>query len=87
MSSKSDKKDWPCQWCLRWTCNIKGGYEVACPAEREEPLPDNINEYLVKGYNVANDKSWIICFACGKTSYNTNDVENLWCGYCHKFHN
>lgn len=28
----------------------------------------------------------IECLDCGKTSYNTNDVKQRYCGYCHKFH-
>ena len=29
-----------CQWCHRFTCKAKGGYENPCPAERGEPLPE-----------------------------------------------
>lgn len=94
---------WPCQWCMRWTCELKGGSEVACPVERGEALPDELKESksvlkrvaIQKGesmpqdlsYEVAEDKSWIKCLNCGKTSYNTMDVEHLYCGHCHRFHN
>ena len=37
-------------------------------------------------YEVAEDKSWIKCMKCGKTSYNTMDVKHLYCGSCRKFH-
>lgn len=37
-------------------------------------------------YEIAEDKSWIKCLECGKTSYSSGDVENLYCGHCHKFH-
>lgn len=28
----------------------------------------------------------IFCFSCKKASYNANDIENRYCGFCHKFH-
>ncbi len=28
----------------------------------------------------------IKCLKCKRTSYNENDIEQLYCGYCHKFH-
>ena len=28
----------------------------------------------------------IVCPVCGKRSHNPNDVENRYCGHCHKFH-
>lgn len=28
----------------------------------------------------------IRCITCGLTSFHLNDVENLYCGYCKKFH-
>lgn len=28
----------------------------------------------------------IICGTCKKTSYNPGDIENKYCGHCHKFH-
>ena len=28
----------------------------------------------------------ITCLTCGRTSYHPKDVENKYCGYCHKFH-
>jgi hypothetical protein len=27
----------------------------------------------------------ITCLVCGRTSYNPNDVEMLWCANCNKF--
>lgn len=27
----------------------------------------------------------ITCHLCGMTSYNPNDVENVYCGNCHRF--
>lgn len=28
----------------------------------------------------------ITCMTCGKTSYNSNDIEKRYCGFCNKFH-
>jgi ribosomal protein S27AE len=28
----------------------------------------------------------ITCLTCGRTSFNSNDVENKYCGHCHVFH-
>lgn len=28
----------------------------------------------------------ITCLTCGKTSYNSNDIEQKYCGCCYKFH-
>ncbi len=28
----------------------------------------------------------IKCNTCNRTSYNSNDVNYKYCGYCHKFH-
>jgi hypothetical protein len=28
----------------------------------------------------------ITCLVCGLTSWNANDVENRYCGFCHRFH-
>lgn len=32
------------------------------------------------------DQLWIRCKICGLRSFNRNDVENRYCGFCHKFH-
>lgn len=29
---------------------------------------------------------WIRCLVCGLGSYNPNDIEQKYCGYCHVFH-
>lgn len=28
----------------------------------------------------------IRCLLCGRTSWNPNDVDELYCGHCHRFH-
>jgi hypothetical protein len=37
-------------------------------------------------YTIADDRRSITCHRCGRTSYNFNDVANLYCGHCHRFH-
>ena len=40
-------------------------------------------------YEIGADASglrWIKCFLCGLVSYNANDVEQLYCGCCGRFH-
>lgn len=31
-------------------------------------------------------ESSIICLCCGVRSFNPNDIENKYCGYCHQYH-
>lgn len=33
-----------------------------------------------------NKETGIKCLRCGRTSWSPPDVENKYCGYCHKFH-
>lgn len=33
-----------------------------------------------------NNRPAIKCLTCQMISFNTNDIEQLYCGYCHKFH-
>lgn len=35
---------------------------------------------------IALDGKSIMCFKCGKRSYNPADVHNKYCGNCHEFH-
>lgn len=37
-------------------------------------------------YEIVDNGLGIKCLACGMISYNSNDVANLYCGNCHKFH-
>lgn len=37
-------------------------------------------------HRVSNDKSSILCLLCGMWSWHPEDVSNLYCGKCHKFH-
>jgi hypothetical protein len=34
-------------------------------------------------YKISEDRSSITCFACGRTSFNPNDVKMRYCGFCH----
>jgi len=37
-------------------------------------------------YTIQKDRAAITCHFCHKTSYNKNDVEQLYCGHCKIFH-
>jgi len=39
-------------------------------------------------YDIGETKGikWIRCNACGRISYNVNDIEHKYCGHCHVFH-
>ncbi len=37
-------------------------------------------------YTLSPDGASITCRRCGKTSHNLNDVRQLYCGWCHTFH-
>lgn len=39
-----------------------------------------------KKYRISDDGKSITCLHCGMKSFNINDVNNLYCGRCHKFH-
>jgi hypothetical protein len=43
---------------------------------------------LAATYRIGKDGElrWIECLICGLRSYNPNDVEHLYCGNCHQFH-
>lgn len=36
-------------------------------------------------YAIGADGKSITCHTCGRTSHHLKDVENLYCGFCHKF--
>jgi len=38
------------------------------------------------GYRIEDDGKSIVCLDCDMKSWNRNDVEKLYCGNCHKFH-
>jgi hypothetical protein len=40
---------------------------------------------MSRPYTIAEDGKSITCHACGRTSYNMNDVANCYCGNCHVF--
>lgn len=50
----------------------------------EAELNDEGISRLVSGYSIAENS--ITCLRCGMTSQNPSDVENLYCGHCHVFH-
>ncbi len=54
--------------------------------------PSNTDDCKVRSprYTLLTDANLEIigirCLTCWKVSYNPNDVANLYCGFCHKFH-
>lgn len=46
----------------------------------DEPIFDG------KRYKIVSDGRAITCLVCGKTSHNSNDVAQRYCGHCHVFH-
>lgn len=54
--------------------------------ERYKDLVPNYHNYrYILGVDLEDD-TFIQCNTCGKKSYNINDIENRYCGYCNKFH-
>lgn len=41
---------------------------------------------VIDTFTISTDGKSITCKRCNKTSYNTNDVEQHYCGFCHVFH-
>lgn len=41
---------------------------------------------LIETFTVSADGKSITCKRCKRTSYNSNDVERHYCGFCHVFH-
>jgi len=52
-------------------------------ARNEWRLPASV---LGPSYVLVDGGKAIKCLVCGRTSYNPNDVVNLYCGHCHTFH-
>lgn len=40
----------------------------------------------MKTYIILDNGKAIKCLECDKVSYHPDDVANLYCGFCHKFH-
>jgi hypothetical protein len=41
---------------------------------------------ITKTYEISANGDSIKCLECGMTSWSRGDVENLYCGNCHEFH-
>jgi hypothetical protein len=67
-------KEWPQghRWSSDWE-------DVTCQSclKGKEPIDT---------YVIAPDGKSITCKRCGRTSYNSGDVEQRWCEYCHVSH-
>ncbi|MCE7980320.1 MAG: hypothetical protein DYG89_03950 [Caldilinea sp. CFX5] len=59
---------------------------------QQQGLPATAALYLAAApapqttYTLAADGNSITCRQCNYTSHNINDIQNRYCGYCHKFH-
>jgi ribosomal protein S27AE len=40
----------------------------------------------IVSYKIGENNSYILCYRCGKMSFNPDDVKNVYCGNCHIFH-
>lgn len=51
-----------------------------------------MREAFGKSYQIAHEvtptglRTAIVCLYCGKASYNRHDIEQKYCGACHRFH-
>ena len=56
--------------------------------ERLQLITQVLGERAQAGYALGQDErgASITCLACGRTSYNANDVAQRYCGNCHVFH-
>jgi len=55
--------------------------------ERDKVIEGVLNAmYGPVAYHIAMDGKSITCHTCGLTSYHPKDVEQRYCGKCHKFH-
>ncbi len=50
------------------------------------PVPSSSTYRLVITESGALVYPGIQCLICGKISYNKNDIEQRYCGHCHRFH-
>lgn len=62
-----------------------------CPQKTIDALNELSDRAFTMEYALVKDfqtsQNGIKCMTCGKTSYNQNDIKELYCGYCNKFHN
>ncbi len=63
--------------------NRKLATEMVQEITRANGLPTLLRP---KSYFIPKDGLSIKCLLCGMTSHNQDDVLNLYCGHCHRFH-
>jgi hypothetical protein len=54
------------------------------PASHSEPHRIEGDTFVVSTW--PDGRRNIYCLLCDRCSYNPNDVENLYCGFCHRYH-
>jgi hypothetical protein len=65
-------------------CPMQGGLWIPVAFQLNPRIPPLCYYHLVE--NLSGEVNGITCLVCGKTSYNSNDVENRYCAHCHEFH-
>ncbi|HWN95030.1 MAG TPA: hypothetical protein VNT99_08355 [Methylomirabilota bacterium] len=73
------------------TCETCGARKDVDPVEcLRTGWPKCCGETMTLGalatFAISADRKSIMCRRCGLTSYNSNDVEQRYCGNCHAFH-
>ena len=58
--------------------------KLFCFLSKKSSSPKEVKYLLTKSEKTGQDG--ITCLTCKRTSYNPNDVQNFFCGYCHIFH-
>ena len=71
---KRGKLVWAENGSVKFQEDLSGNFILLAP---EEKLPS---------YQVSEDGESIQCLVCGLRSFNPNDVENKFCGHCHRYH-
>jgi ribosomal protein S27AE len=97
---KMDSYDWAVYRWFTETANTLKNAKKLCKKHFDTEDVDILNVYKVmemyekeknkKKYMIIKSEQTsqrgITCLTCNKTSFNQNDIENLYCGFCHKFH-
>ena len=63
--------------------------DVNCPQSVIDAL-NGLVELVLEGYVLIESErahqKGIKCLTCGHISYHTDDIKNLYCGFCNKYH-
>jgi hypothetical protein len=79
-AAKPGKRCGNCDWIRQY---VPPAEQVAMRERLGVPLtptPQGVS------YTISADRKSITCLICGLTSHNPNDVREVYCGKCHRFH-